>query len=81
MPLRQECLKVRHGGIPRGASCTEKALKIPGGLSFFLMPHRESAFWLFAEVMRKIPGEVTRKSDGPANRPRAKTTGQGLRAF
>ena len=38
-------------------------------------------FWLFTEVVRKIPGEVTRKSDGPTNRPRVKTTAQGLRAF
>ena len=30
--------------------------------------------------MRKIPGEVTRKSDGPTNRPRVKTTAQGLRS-
>jgi len=38
-------------------------------------------FWLFTEVVRKIPGEVTRKSDGPTNRLRVKTTAQGLRAF
>ena len=37
-------------------------------------------FWLFIEVVRNIPGEVTRKSDGPTNRPRVKTTAQGLRA-
>jgi hypothetical protein len=29
-------------------------------------------FWLFTEVVRKIPGEVTRKSDGPTNRPKVK---------
>ena len=34
MPLRQECLKARHGGI-RGASCTEKALKSPREVAFF----------------------------------------------
>ena len=43
----------------------------------FLMPHRENHFWLFTEVVRKIPGEVTRKSDGP----RVKTTARGVRAF
>jgi hypothetical protein len=47
----------------------------------FLTPHRENSFRLFTQVVRKIPGEVTRKSDGPTNRPRVKTTAQGLRVF
>ena len=33
-PLRQECLKRRHGGL-RGLVARRKLLKAPGGLSFF----------------------------------------------
>jgi hypothetical protein len=47
-----------------------------------LMSHCESSFLALTEVVRKILGEVTRKSDRPTNRPRVKTTtAQGLQAF
>jgi len=38
-------------------------------------------FWLFTEVVRKIPGEVTRKSDGPKVAQGSRQRLKGLRAF